>query len=298
MRCLAFEKRLSAFLNGDLSAEGRVAMTTHLESCPECRQTAQIVRGDFDLEPEDIPEDFASEVLELTSGTTCRQARHHLCKLADGELSADYAKVVASHLRTCMECSGLFVALTELAEVLPEMVLLEPDASFTADVLARTVRAGEVSPQPNRIQRFLDSIVQRPRFSWEAAYVGTLFMVTVWGVVATPAVLEESAQRLASTQINLVRLADALQRNAAENWITNRTEELNRMIVEQYPVWKSSAANSIVAAREEIRDLPEKSGEYLEVKMGQTLEAISGQFPQISGETDSDQMTTEETPKD
>ncbi|MGW8178118.1 MAG: anti-sigma factor family protein, partial [bacterium] len=115
MQCSEFEKRLSAFLNGDLSAEGHVAMATHLESCPECCQTAQIVRGDFDLEPEDIPENFVSEVLELTSGDTCQRARHQLSRLADGELSADYAKVVANHLQTCTECCRLFAALTELA---------------------------------------------------------------------------------------------------------------------------------------------------------------------------------------
>jgi len=285
-------------LNGDLSAQERVATATHLERCPECRQITQIVRGDFDREPEDLSADFVSEVLELTSGATCRQARHHLCNLVDGELSADYAKVVARHLQECVECSGLFVTLTELAEVLPGMGLLEPDAAFTDDVLARTTRAEEVTQPPNRIQRFLDSIVQRPRFSWEAAYVGTLILMTVWGGVATPEVLEESTQRLASTQINLIRLSDTLQRRATDNWITNRTEELHQKIIEQYPVWKRSAANSIVAARQQIREIPEKSGGFLEVKMGQTLEAISGQFQQISGETRSDQMTTKETPND
>jgi len=276
MKCSEFEEQLSAFLDGDLSASDREAATTHLDNCSECRQTTMIARGDYDLGPEDPPGDFVSEVLESTSGATCRHARKYLCTLADGELTAEYARVVESHLQACAECSGLFVGLTELAEVLPQMTLLEPDASFTSEVLCRTSAAEEVPLPSNRIQRLLDSIFQRPRSSWEAAYVGTLLLMTIWGSLATPAVLEKSTRRLASTQINLIRLADNLRQTAAESWLMRHSKQLEQELSEDYGLWRRIAVESLDAATNELHEFPEKSIEYLALKLRPALESISG----------------------
>jgi len=276
MRCSDFEKRLGAFLNGDLAAAEREAALMHLENCSECRQTTQIARGDMDLEPERSRGDFVSAVLELTSGATCQHARRHLCDFVDGVLTCEYSRVVAGHLQTCSECSALFVALTELAEVLPEMALLKPDHSFTDDVLALTISSPEeVCRTPHPVWRFLETIFQRPRFSWEAAYVGTLLIMAIWGGVATPPVTDGSSQTLASTQISLRRLAYDFQRSLPEQWFRERTERINREITGKYIVWKRNAGYTISYVRQELAELPLDSGQYLKLKAGKALTVAS-----------------------
>jgi hypothetical protein len=238
----------------------------------------------MDLEPERSRGDFVSAVLELTSGATCQHARRHLCDFVDGVLTCEYSRVVAGHLQTCSECSALFVALTELAEVLPEMALLKPDPSFTDDVLAFTISSPEeVCRAPHPVWRFLETIFQRPRFSWEAAYVGTLLIMAIWGGVAKPPVADGSSQTLASTQISLRRLADDFQKSLPEQWIRERTERINREVTGKYVDWKRNAGNSIFFLRQQLTEFPVKSGEYLRLKAGKALTVASTHFEDFWG---------------
>jgi anti-sigma factor RsiW len=253
MRCSDFEKRLSAFLQGDLSSEERQAVLAHFETCVDCRQIAQMARGDFDLEPEA----FVASVLERTSGTTCGHARPRLCELVDGVLAPEYSRLLASHLHHCRNCSALFVALIELAEVLPEMALLEPDRCFTEDVLAATVTLEEeVIESTNPALRFLETLFQRPRLSWEAAYLGTLLVMGIWaGLAQHPS---DSAQFLASTQVynNIIH----------QERILERTEELHQQIAEPYWTWRKVVDESASDIRRQASDLPSEFRTYLRSK--------------------------------
>jgi hypothetical protein len=108
-----------------------------------------------------------------------------LCDYVDGSLPEIDVELVRLHLGGCEACEGLALALTSLAGELPAMAEIEPDSAFVGDVLARTV------PWRRRIARRLDKltairdlwprVVRRPRFALEAAYVGTLVLVLIFG---------------------------------------------------------------------------------------------------------------------
>jgi hypothetical protein len=97
----------------------------------------------------------------------------------------------------------LFVALTEVAALLPELAEIHPDNSFLRDTVAfTTAPAEEPSRPPSMLTTLVDKLFQRPRFSWEAAYVGTLIMVTLLGGAPTWPTSTRADTTLASLKIN------------------------------------------------------------------------------------------------
>ncbi len=264
MKCSYFSSRLTAFLRDEITAEEREAVLAHLECCPDCRQTVQIGRGDWDLEPPGSPGSFVSAVLELTSGPTCQSARRQLCDFVDGLLNPEASSALAGHLQRCRDCSALFVALTELAQVLPEMALLSPDPAFAPDLLSLTSsRPPEVSPPRHPIRSLLERLFRRPRFSLEAAYVGTLLILAVWGNIATPFVAEQSPLHLASIQVSLRRIADKIHERIPEESIREHARHTSQEIINQYLVWKGTASGAVSLIRVRLDAFQAESSEQL-----------------------------------
>jgi len=185
MDCRSFLDRLEALLDETLGGDARRAAEEHLRECADCRQIVELARsepGGMAVEP---PADLAGSILERTSGPACDGARDRLCDYVDGSLPEIDVELVRLHLGGCEACEGLARALTSLAGELPAMAEIEPDSAFVGDVLARTV------PWRRRLARRLEKltairdlwprVVRRPRFALEAAYVGTLILVLIFG---------------------------------------------------------------------------------------------------------------------
>lgn len=183
MNCSGFEDRLEKYQEGKLTPEDRRAVEEHLTACAFCRELMEIASESLHIAPIDPPQDLARAILERTSGPACRRAREHLCDFVDGNLEAGYGEILSLHMAHCSDCSALAASLAELKETLPQMGELEPGIHFASRVLRATSRLLP-EPRPNpwlRIQQWWQRLIQRPRFSWEAAYLATILLVSVLG---------------------------------------------------------------------------------------------------------------------
>jgi hypothetical protein len=183
MNCAEFWENLESYREGLMTPEERHVVEKHLNSCAACRNLLQTASDLLDLQLHPIPPDLTRSILERTSGPACGRAREHLCDFVDGVLDARYAKILSLHLENCADCSALAAVLADLKECLPQMGEIEPGPSFTVRVLGETsLKPPESHVNPwAPIQKWWQLLIQRPRFSWEAAYLGTVFLVCVLG---------------------------------------------------------------------------------------------------------------------
>jgi hypothetical protein len=167
-----------------LSPAERRELEAHLADCPRCASLVRPEPAGESLEP---PHDLLGSILAETSGPACGRAEELLAARLDGELEELDASLVDAHADDCAGCDALRGALHRLATDLPAMRRLEPDAAFAGAVFAATSR----SARPRRalvaarVRRLWKQVVQRPRFAWEAAYVGAM---TFWLVLSSPLV--------------------------------------------------------------------------------------------------------------
>lgn len=198
MNCRTLEQCLDACLEGKLTDEERGSLDRHLESCGACRHLLSIARGEVNPAA-GIPEGFTESVLERTGGSPCVRARQLLCEYVDGHLSPPDFELVCAHLDNCQRCVALAAGLSELQNHLPGMAEIEPDPVFTAAVLRRFSALADHRADPwTRVHQWWLNLVRRPRFSWEAAYVGTLLLVLAFGNPLSPSY--GSLRNLASPQ--------------------------------------------------------------------------------------------------
>jgi len=173
---------IADFQEGRLSAGEQRAAEAHVHDCEECRGLLAITRGDLGSLPEDGGRELTRSIIERTSGPTCPRVEFFLCDLVDGELDAENSHLVALHLDHCPACRTIADNLVTLRAVLPDMAEIEPDGSFTPEVVEATSRWRPFRPGlRTRLLAGWSRLVQRPRFSFEAAYVGTLVLVLAFG---------------------------------------------------------------------------------------------------------------------
>jgi anti-sigma factor RsiW len=202
MDCRDFEDHLDVFEAGLLPPEEQAEASEHVLACSRCRTLLALVRGESDvLEPE-VGDDLALAILRRTSGAVCLEAEERLCDCVDGTLGMDDQEIVSLHLAHCPKCSRLAETLVELGQALPEMATLDPDVQFTGDVLRATAGVRRIQPRSN-LQAWWNQVMRRPRFAWEAAYVGTLLILLALGnpamlprASAVPQMLIERSDRL------------------------------------------------------------------------------------------------------
>ncbi len=185
MDCREFEDRLDVLQAGLLSREEEAYAEEHIRVCARCRALLAAVRGECDSLTPEAEEDLTTAIMSQTTGTACFEAENILCDSVDGVLGRDDQEILSLHLAHCRDCGSLAETLAELRRVLPEMATLEPDAQFTADVL-RVVSAGRRPKSRLDLSGWWYRLIRRPRFAWEAAYVGTLLLLLALG---NPAVL-------------------------------------------------------------------------------------------------------------
>ena len=198
INCSFVEDFLEEILAGKIPPGTIVGVNNHLAGCARCRQLVGIAEGKLNPWPGDPSLDFTREVLEKTSGTTCDKARSQLCAWVDRELGEEESELLGSHLEHCPTCEGLVAILLELKAELPSMAEVIPDPGFCQAVLKATVM------QRNwriRAVKWWESLFQRPRFAWEAAYLGTLVIFGFLGVVpVSKATMSISAKEILPKQ--------------------------------------------------------------------------------------------------
>ena len=183
MNCAGLEGRLQKLQDDSLAPEEERAVREHLSSCASCRELVQLFSGSLNLPSFRLPAGLAESILERTSGRACGRVREHLCDFVDGRLESSYGDLLSVHVENCPDCSALAAGLTELRETLPRMAEINPGMGFTRRVLLATSRRlpeSRFKPWMRLWQSWV-RLLQRPRFSWEAAYLGTILLVSVLG---------------------------------------------------------------------------------------------------------------------
>ena len=149
--------------------------------------------------------DFVRNVMARTSGSPCERACSQLPDLADGLLEDLDRQLVQAHLEHCTGCRSVAVVLGWVQPMLTDMAVLDPGPSFTQAVVMRTsgavhplakaARRGEtVGPLGviDRLGRWWQEQMFRPRFALEVAYVATAVLVLLTSVPGAP--LQNEAQ--------------------------------------------------------------------------------------------------------
>lgn len=203
MRCDDFQNRLSAYLAEELSQEDWQRCEEHLSTCEDCLALwLQRIETDRDSEtnrsaslPDSAAHSLTENILKRTELNPCRASEEILCDFVDGGLGHKQRSLLLMHLQSCDQCAQTDAALSLLAQDLPLLASVEPPAKFAARILRKTL------PWPTRLRRSvrlsgfdLQSLIQRPRFSLEAAFTFTLLWMTVFGVPTGITISAEAEQ--------------------------------------------------------------------------------------------------------
>jgi len=182
MDCRAFESLLADFEQGNLAPGPCAEAEKHMAECTSCRLLHDLARGKVDLLPPSGQRSLTRSIMEKTSGPACGRAKELLCDFVDGALAGTDAALVSQHLEHCVECRVLASALIELERVLPSLAGIQPDPGFIELVIRTTVaqRGFQLSFRTRALE-WWKRVLQRPRFSFEAAYLGTLILVLLVG---------------------------------------------------------------------------------------------------------------------
>ncbi len=185
MDCNAFIERLDDLIEDRLEETVALEARGHAEGCPACRDLMEAARGAMLHRTMEAPPGLLEAILLRTSGPACASARDRLCGFVDGALARQDADLVRMHLDGCTGCAGISGALSRLAIDLPELAWRQPDESLVEGVLSRTSRRAAWRPG-RAVALAWDRWMRRPRFAWEGAYIGTVFLMLVFGIPDAP----------------------------------------------------------------------------------------------------------------
>lgn len=140
---------------------------------------------------------MTAAVLAQTTGPACQRALTLVGGQPDEALDAQTAALVVGHLEHCAECRAIERTLTEARAVLATLAEIEPDADFTAHVVAATSGRRVSARRPmwtslsrrwawagalrERTTSAWERVLARPRLSLELAYLATVLVVIVIG---------------------------------------------------------------------------------------------------------------------
>jgi anti-sigma factor RsiW len=187
MSCTKFEACLDRFAENALTDEELRIVEQHLQECGKCSRLAAVIRGDLNLLEPAAGKLLTESILDQTTGSACRKVKSLLAACPEGQWEPQVFSRVEQHLEFCPPCAALVAVLKEMETVLPSLAVLKPDTDFVDQVIRRTtarklVRKTREPAWAKRLGGWWEWCLARPRFSWEAAYVGTLIVVLVFGV--------------------------------------------------------------------------------------------------------------------
>jgi hypothetical protein len=206
MDCKAFEELLETLLERSASAQERRAADEHLSGCARCRELDALVRDAGLTAPDDLTVDLTENILARTSGAACTRAQDLLCAKVDEDLAGIERELLDGHCVHCADCRALEAALIRLQEDLPSMAHADPGPGFTREVLAATLPLErKLARVARRARQVFERLAQRPRFAWEAGYVGALVLFLAFGLPGSP-LRAMPGDALALAQVNPVEV--------------------------------------------------------------------------------------------
>ncbi len=249
--CQAVQDRLQDLLDGTLAAGEQRFVQAHLDTCPRCSELVTLMR--VDLSGDAASYDLTAAVLERTTGSPCIRAREILCDYVDDALEAVDRELLTLHIDRCRECAATATGLAGLAQDLPSMAVLALDRGFVADVLAATSsRRRPWSDLGARWGRAWAGWLARPRFAWEAGYIGAIALWVFFSTVGAPLLASRPAlpSREASAQ-----LVDSVQSRALalgqQAWSATGGQGLNAW--QEFKSGVTDRYRGTAAAREDLR---------------------------------------------
>lgn len=184
MNCHEFERLLDRIVEGAAPEQTRRDAARHRGACAACRELEEMARASLDARG--APgQDLTRAVMSLTSGSACGAAGERLAGLMDGALADAERELVLLHLEDCAACEELAATMRWMSGRLPSLAEIDPRAGFTEAVMRRTARR----PTRTGLAALKDrwaALMARPRFTWEAAYVGALVVWLLFGAGFAP----------------------------------------------------------------------------------------------------------------
>jgi predicted anti-sigma-YlaC factor YlaD len=181
MTCDQFRDALVVLDDPGTALAAGGALAGHTAACASCRAWAGRYAEGAALWHEQNASSLTASVLAQTTGPACERARLLLASAPDDELAPDDRLLVGGHLERCADCRAFAAVWDSVAAALPSLAVLDPDAAFVDDVLARTSRRPSWRWWADDLRAAWLRVVERPRFAWEAAYVCTLCWLLVFG---------------------------------------------------------------------------------------------------------------------
>lgn len=179
MNCVEFETLLFDSLDREIASADVERMQAHRFGCASCRDLYSLLRRDDQQGPTDLPHDFATGVVAITSGRPCERAQ--LLLAASEQNDSDQDWLVAQHLENCPDCSAVARALARLQLDLPTLAEADPGADFVHTVMAATfgLRRKRKRSQRSGPHRLIERLIRRPRIALEGAYAAAMLMLMV-----------------------------------------------------------------------------------------------------------------------
>ena len=175
-----------------------------------------MVRGDEEGPAPQADQDLLLSILHKTSGAPCGDAALLLCDWVDGHLDQDDWEIISLHIDHCPNCRSLAASLQELKEVLPEMAEIETDESLHRPDPRWQLSAGPGYPAMTAphfdVREWWRRMLRRPRFAWEAAYVGALLILLALG---NPAQLPLDAPKVTTVPRLVMQSGDQIVQETA-----------------------------------------------------------------------------------
>jgi hypothetical protein len=164
------------------------------------------------------------------------------------------------HLEHCERCSALHATLLWLDHELPRLAELEPGTLLTRAVLEATAPLRRRRRGPlEHLRQWWRRAQTRPRFAWEAAYIGTLVLVLLFGTSISPfrqvpqealAILRvEPVAAITGTSRRLIDLHGAVGAVGSRAWdatgqrLVERAEAWGGGYAERHPGLAENVAN-------------------------------------------------------
>ena len=145
MNCRQWEELLDDLLAGRLPVEQRRRAREHMDGCADCAGLFAVARLNKAALGDETDSELTAAILARTSGSACERAAE-LISLPAEDLAAGDRTLLDLHRETCDDCEALARSMAWVTETLPGMAELEPDAAFTADVLAACVEPERLNP--------------------------------------------------------------------------------------------------------------------------------------------------------
>jgi predicted anti-sigma-YlaC factor YlaD len=200
------------FLDGTVDPELETEARSHLSRCPECVELVSILKDDWTSVDATAPGHLTDAILERTSGNPCETALGRLTDFVDQDLIGVDRGLVSLHLDDCPDCRSVAGALDQLSADLPTLAENEPGRGFVTAVLSAT---SERSTLAADLVSFWRGLLRRPRFAFEAAYVGTVLMVALVSVLG--------ARDLGETAVRVARAIPARTFSATDELVADTT---------------------------------------------------------------------------